>query len=127
MEDGRLIRVGKYRGDTNAIIYIVAISNPTKAVNLIRENTANTADEIQDLGRVSANLLAALKAAAGRVHSHRWPTLSAKEGNWAISCDARLRIQIHCCFEGSLACDWPMPNPRKIEPLPRHLAGIIPR
>ena len=65
MEDGRLIRVGKYRGDANAIIYIVAISNPTKAVDRIRDNTANTADEIQDLGRVSANLLAALKLLPG--------------------------------------------------------------
>jgi len=65
MEDGRLIRVGKYRGDTNAIIYIVAISNPAKAVNLIRENTASIGDEIQDLGRVSSNLLAALKLLPG--------------------------------------------------------------
>ena len=65
MEEGRLIRVGKYRGDTNAIIYIVAVSNPNKAVNLIRDKTANPVDEVQDLGRVSANLLSALKLLPG--------------------------------------------------------------
>ena len=65
MEDGCLIRVGKYRGDANAIIYIVAISNPNKAVNLIRDKTANPVDEVQDLGRVSANLLSALKLLPG--------------------------------------------------------------
>ena len=64
-EDGRLIRVGKYRGDAKAVAYIVAISNPSKAVDLIREKAADPADEIQDLGRVSAALLEALDLLPG--------------------------------------------------------------
>ena len=60
MDDGRLIRVEKYRGDANSVAYIVAIANPSKAVDLIREKAADAADEIQDLGRVSAALVTAL-------------------------------------------------------------------
>jgi hypothetical protein len=63
MEDGRLIRVEKYRGDANAVTYIVAIANPTKAIDLIRKKVA--ADDIQDLGRVSAALLKALELSLG--------------------------------------------------------------
>jgi hypothetical protein len=37
MEDGRLVRLARYRGDANAVAYIVAISNPSGAVDLIRE------------------------------------------------------------------------------------------
>jgi len=65
MEHGRLIRVGKYRGDTKAIVYIVAISNPSKAVDLIREKAADPADDVQDLGRVSVALLKALELPPG--------------------------------------------------------------
>ena len=64
-KDGRLIRVGKYRGDANAVAFIVAISDPSEAVELIREKVAGPADEIQDLGRVSAALLTALALWSG--------------------------------------------------------------
>ena len=65
MEHGRLIRVGKYRGDRKAIVYIVAVSNPSKAVDLIRGKAADPADDVQDLGRVSAALLEALELPPG--------------------------------------------------------------
>lgn len=65
MEDGRLVRVARYRGDAKAVAYIVAISNPSRAVDLIRQKAADPADEIQDLGRVSANLLIALRLLPG--------------------------------------------------------------
>ena len=64
MEDGRLIRVGKYRGEPKAVAYIVAISNPSRAVDLIMEKAADAAD----VGRVSAALLEAL--ALQPVHQH---------------------------------------------------------
>ena len=65
MEDGRLIRAGKYRGDAKAVAYIVAISNSSKAVDLIREKATDPADDVQDLGRVSAALLMALELLPG--------------------------------------------------------------
>ena len=65
MDDGRLIRVEKYRGDAKAVIFIVAITNPSKAVDPIRKKAADPADEVQDLGRVSAALLTALKLLPG--------------------------------------------------------------
>jgi hypothetical protein len=57
VEDGCLNRVGKYPGDANAILYIVATFNAPKARHLTKEKIADHADESQDLGRVSANLL----------------------------------------------------------------------
>jgi len=65
MDNGRLIRVGKYRGDAKAVVYIVAISNAAKAADLIREKVADPGEEIQDLGRVSAALLTAIKLSPG--------------------------------------------------------------
>jgi hypothetical protein len=44
--------VGKYGGGAKAVAHIVAISNPSKAVDLVRRD--NPADENQDSGRVSA-------------------------------------------------------------------------
>ncbi len=62
---GRLIRVSKYRGDLSAIAYIVAIADPAKAIELIRQKVANPGDEIEDLGRVSDALLIAMKLQPG--------------------------------------------------------------
>jgi|APPan5920702963_1055757.scaffolds.fasta_scaffold164769_2 hypothetical protein len=50
---------------SEAVAYIVVISNPPKAVDLIREKAADPPDEIQDLGRVSAALLIALELLPG--------------------------------------------------------------
>jgi hypothetical protein len=33
---GRLIRVGRWRGDTEAAIYVVAEADPTKAIDISR-------------------------------------------------------------------------------------------
>jgi hypothetical protein len=65
MEDGRLIRVEKYRGDAKAVAYIVAVANPAKAIDLIRKKAADPADDVQDLGRVSAALLKGLDLPVG--------------------------------------------------------------
>jgi hypothetical protein len=65
MERGRLIRVGKYRGDPNAVSYIVALLDSAAAIDLIRKEAAGPDDEIVDLGRVSGDLLKALNLLQG--------------------------------------------------------------
>lgn len=65
MERGRLIRVGKYRGDPNAVAYIVALSDPTLAIDVIRKKVGSPGDEFEDLGRVSGDLLKALNLLSG--------------------------------------------------------------
>ena len=47
------------------LVCIVAISNPSEPVGLIKEKAADSADEVQDLGRVSAALLEALTLLPG--------------------------------------------------------------
>jgi hypothetical protein len=64
MEDGRLIRVGK-NGDPKTVGYIVAISDAALAVGLIKTKVADPDHEVLDLGRVSDNLIKALKLMPG--------------------------------------------------------------
>jgi len=65
MERGRLIRVGKYRGDPNAVAYIVALPDPATAIDLIWKKAASPDDLIDDVGRVSDALLTALNLLPG--------------------------------------------------------------
>jgi hypothetical protein len=65
MDNGRLIRVSKYRGDPKAVAYIVAVAESAKAIELIRSGVAQLGDEIEDLGRVSDALLIAMKIEPG--------------------------------------------------------------
>jgi hypothetical protein len=61
MEHGHLIRVEKMRADaTIAVAYIVAESDPDKAINLIRIKAAHPDDKVADVGPVSVQLLQAL-------------------------------------------------------------------
>ena len=58
---GRLIRVGSWRGDPEAAIYVMAEADPTKAIDIIKVGgTADDGDDFEDLGRVSGTLLSAL-------------------------------------------------------------------
>jgi hypothetical protein len=66
MSEGRLIRVGKNRGDVKAVCYIVAIENAVEALALIRSQASTPNDEIEDLGRVSRELLVALRLGCGQ-------------------------------------------------------------
>jgi hypothetical protein len=66
MSEGRLIRVGKNRGDVKAVSYIVAIGNAVEALALIRSQASTPNDEIEDLGRVSRELLVALRLGSGQ-------------------------------------------------------------
>ncbi len=65
MGEGRLIRVSKYRGDPEGKAYLVAVSDKVQAMQLIASQAASAADEIEDLGRVSDALLAAMSLAPG--------------------------------------------------------------
>lgn len=66
MHNGRLIRVGKYHRDPRGAAYIVAVADPTKAIELVRAKAAAPGDEIEDLGRVSDALLVTLKLSTGK-------------------------------------------------------------
>lgn len=65
MERGKLIRVGKHKGDPRAIAYIVALLDPDAAIDLIRKKVAGPDDLIEDVGRVSDALLIALNLQPG--------------------------------------------------------------
>jgi hypothetical protein len=60
MAHGRLIRIIKSSGDAAGVTYIVAIADSAAAKALIEARVADPEDGIEDLGRVSAALLAAL-------------------------------------------------------------------
>lgn len=62
---GRLIRVRRYRSDEKAVAYIVAIADAAEAMELIGRKVAYPEDQIEDLGRVSDALLAAMKLESG--------------------------------------------------------------
>jgi hypothetical protein len=59
---GTLVRVVKHRADRSGIIsYIVAVPDPAEATDLIRRYCAEPGDAIQNLGRVSEELLQSLQ------------------------------------------------------------------
>ena len=60
---GRLVRIGGRRGD--ATIYAIAESDPEKALAMIRERVAESHEFLEDLGRVSDDLIKALNLAPG--------------------------------------------------------------
>jgi hypothetical protein len=65
MGEGRLIRVSKYRGDPQAVTYLVAMPDKARATELIAQKATNPGDEIEDLGKVSEALIAAMSLAPG--------------------------------------------------------------
>ena len=58
---GRLIWVRKDRGDRCGVSYIVAVPAAVEAMDLVRRYCAEPDDIIEDRGRVSEELLQALK------------------------------------------------------------------
>lgn len=66
MDNGRLVRVRKYRGDPHTATYIVALADPTEAKDLIRVQASGPGDDVEDLGRVSDALLVALRLGSGQ-------------------------------------------------------------
>jgi hypothetical protein len=64
-EFGRLIRTSNDREPPKSIAYIVALSDPADAIELIRSKVANPNDKVEDIGRVSDELIKALKIKPG--------------------------------------------------------------
>jgi hypothetical protein len=62
---GRLVRVRCGESRAAFAAYIVAEPDPAKAIDRIRTKVAGPADAVEDLGRVSEALLAALQVAPG--------------------------------------------------------------
>jgi hypothetical protein len=65
MGEGRLIRVSKFRGDPQAVAYLIAIPDKARATELITQKAANPGDEIEDLGKVSEALIKAMSLGPG--------------------------------------------------------------
>jgi hypothetical protein len=66
MGEGRLIRVSKYRGDPQTVSYLVAMPDKARAIELITSQAASASDDIEDLGRVSEALIAAMRLPPGQ-------------------------------------------------------------
>jgi UV DNA damage repair endonuclease len=61
MGEGRLIRVSEYRGDSQAVSYLVALPDKAAAIELITRQAASLTDDVEDLGRVSEALSVAMR------------------------------------------------------------------
>ena len=59
---GRLIRV---KCDSTAVTYIVALPDPTAAIDLIRTKVGGSDDQVRDVARVSDHLLKYLHLQSG--------------------------------------------------------------
>jgi hypothetical protein len=66
MAGGRLIRVSKFRGDRNAVSYLVAVEDKAMALELIARQAASPNDEVQDLGPVSEALITTISLPEGQ-------------------------------------------------------------
>jgi len=64
-EFGRLIRTSSDSNSPDWIAYIVALSNPVDAIELIRSEVANPGDRVEDMGRVSEELVKVLNIKPG--------------------------------------------------------------
>ena len=62
---GRLIRVSRYRGDPNAVAYIVAVSGILGAREIVRRKIGVSGSDIHDLGHVSDAEIKALNLMPG--------------------------------------------------------------
>ena len=63
---GRLIRVRKASNDSDSVAYIVAVPEATKAIEVITAHVAGDGDAVEDLGRVSEELLRAIGLHPGK-------------------------------------------------------------
>jgi hypothetical protein len=64
-EYGRLIRTTNDREPPMSIAYIVALSDPAGAIELIRSKVADPGDKVEDIGRVSVELIKTLQLGSG--------------------------------------------------------------
>jgi hypothetical protein len=64
-EYGRLIRTSNDREPPKSIAYIVALSDPADAIELIRGKVADPGHKVEDIGRVSEELIKTLQLDPG--------------------------------------------------------------
>ena len=64
-QNARFVRASKFRSDENATLYVVAVSEPDHAIEIVRGKVADLSDDVEDLGRVSRALVRALDLAPG--------------------------------------------------------------
>jgi len=66
MPTGRLIRVQNDRSDPTAIVYVVAETNGTAAIDVLKKALAHVGGEYEDLGRVNDSLIDSMNLKAGQ-------------------------------------------------------------
>lgn len=66
MQFGRLIRVQVHRSDPEAAIYVGAVPEAEKAIDILKIALARPYDEYEDLGRVTNILLNTLGLQPGK-------------------------------------------------------------
>jgi hypothetical protein len=64
--EGRLVRSSRFRGDPKARAYLVAVSDKAAPIDLITVHAAEPGYEIEDLGRVSEELITAMTLPPGK-------------------------------------------------------------
>jgi hypothetical protein len=65
LPNGRLVRKSQFRGDRQAMLYIVAVSNAEQAIEIIRTKAAGPNEHVEDLGRVTGFLVQAFHLGRG--------------------------------------------------------------
>ena len=69
---GRCFRVGLRRDDPEAVLYVVAESDPIKAINILRTELPEVDLCFDDRGLVTQQLIDALDLKPGQFH-RAWP------------------------------------------------------
>jgi hypothetical protein len=64
---GRIVRVGDRQSGASAHIYVVAEADSAQALRIVRTKLAQFDGEVEDLGRVSSDLIKALNLSPGDV------------------------------------------------------------
>ena len=48
-QNARFVRASKFRSDENATLYVVAVSEPDHAIEIVRGKVADLSDDVEDL------------------------------------------------------------------------------
>jgi hypothetical protein len=64
---GRIVRVGDRQSGAGVHIYVVAEADSAQALRIVRTKLAQFDGEVEDLGRVSSDLIKALNLSPGDV------------------------------------------------------------
>lgn len=66
VEFGRLVRIRESQKDTRITAYIIAIKDADHAIRMVQTQIAGSGSEVEDMGRVSGELLNMLGLSAGQ-------------------------------------------------------------